>query len=371
MYQIDHKNKNNLDFLRFLYKNKKISISKTSKSLDLTYPTVKRLVDDFIEEGIILTGEKEALSTGRSAFTFNLNLNKFYSIGVHFELNKMSFILIDILGDIKKESTILNISYKKSDFSKNLINIFREFYNSIDNTIKLKILGIGISFPGIVDSENSLIINSINLELKNFNLGKIFKEFHNNIFIENDANACIYSENIIGKGTEFKDFAVISIGSGIGAGLYLKENIYHGNKYLSGEFGHVSIDYNGKICNCGNRGCWELYVSETAIESEFKDLDLESIFDKNKNPEFIENYIKFFSIGLKNIILSFDIKNIIISGNVSKYIEKYKENIILEVQKNQYLNDYKLNLLFSDMNRKSSVLGAALIPVSNYFNLVS
>ncbi|MGL5544540.1 MAG: ROK family protein [Cetobacterium sp.] len=370
MYQIEHKNKNNLDFLNFLYKNKKISISKTSKDLDLTYPTVKRLVDDFIEEGIILTGEKEALSTGRSAFTFNLNLNKFYSIGVHFELNKMNFILIDILGDIKKESTILNISYKDTNFLKNLIDIFREFYNSIDKTTKLKILGIGISFPGIVDSESLFIIDSINLELRNLNLGIAFKEFHDNIFLENDANACVYSENIIGKGTELKDFAVISIGSGMGAGLYLKEKLYHGNKYLSGEFGHVTIDYNGKVCNCGNRGCWELYVSETAIESEFKNLNLENIFDQNKNPEFVQNYIKFFSIGLKNIIFSFDIKNIIISGDVSKYIEKYRDDIILEVQKNQYLRNYELNLLFSDMNRKSSVLGAALIPVSNYFNLV-
>ncbi|MGL5797866.1 MAG: hypothetical protein ACRCYT_06625, partial [Cetobacterium sp.] len=118
MYQIDQKKRNDLEFLNFIYKNNKFNISMVSKTLGLTYPTSKRLVDDFIEEGLILVGEKELITTGRASSTFSLNSNKFYSVGVQVELNKISFILIDIFGIIKKESTILNISYENKNILK-------------------------------------------------------------------------------------------------------------------------------------------------------------------------------------------------------------------------------------------------------------
>lgn len=373
MYQIDQKKRNDSEFLSFVYKNSKFTISMVSKSLGLTYPTSKRLVDDFVEEGVILIGEKESLLNGRASATFSLNLNKFYSIGVHLELNKISFILTDVFGDIKKESTILNVFYKNEDSLEFIKGLFTQFYSSIDEETRKKILGIGISFPGIVDYENLAIINSVNLELKNVQLGKIFKEFNENIYLENDANSCIYSEKLLGQSKELENFVAISIGSGIGAGVYLGGNLYHGENYLAGEFGHINIDYNGKSCNCGNKGCWELYVSESGIKEELQKIegqDLEILFDKNKNSKFIENYIKIFSIGLKNIIFSFDIKHILVSGKLAKYVEKYKNEIVEEVELNEYLKECNLKLYCSKLNGKSSVLGAALIPVSNYFNLI-
>ncbi|MGL6023541.1 MAG: ROK family protein [Cetobacterium sp.] len=373
MYQIDQKKRNDLEFLNFIYKNNKFNISMVSKTLGLTYPTSKRLVDDFIEEGLILVGEKELITTGRASSTFSLNSNKFYSVGVHIELNKISFILIDIFGVIKKESTILNISYDNQNILKDIEELFSEFYNSIDEVMLKKILGIGISFPGIVDDQKLIVINSVNLKFRNVDLGIILKKFHQNVYLENDANACIYSEKIIGKSQEYENFAVISMGSGMGAGVYLNGKLHRGNRNFSGEFGHVSIDYKGKLCRCGNRGCWELYVSERGIDDELKKIEnseMEVLFDRDQKPDFVEEYIKLFSIGLKNIIFSFDIQNILISGKISKYIEKYKEEIVEEVQKNQYLKEYDLNLIFSSLNHKSSSLGAALIPVSEYFNLV-
>ncbi|MGL4977077.1 MAG: ROK family protein, partial [Cetobacterium sp.] len=370
---IDQKKRNDLEFLNFIYKNNKFNISMVSKTLGLTYPTSKRLVDDFIEEGLILVGEKELITTGRASSTFSLNSNKFYSVGVQVELNKISFILIDIFGIIKKESTILNISYENKNILKEIEELFSEFYNSIDEVILKKILGIGISFPGIVDNQKLIVINSVNLKFKNVDLGIVFKKFHQNIYLENDANACLYSEKIIGKSQDYENFVVISMGSGMGAGVYLNGKLHRGNRKLSGEFGHVSIDYKGKSCQCGNKGCWELYVSERGIEEELKkikDLEMDILFNKEQKPDFVQEYIKLFSIGLKNIIFSFDIQNVLISGKISKYIEKYKNEIVEEVQKNEYLKGYNLNLVFSSLNHKSSSLGAALIPVSEYFNLI-
>ena len=85
--------------------------------------------------------------------------------------------------------------------------------------------------------------------------------------------------------------------------------------------------------------------------------------------EFVEKYINFFSIGLSNILLTFDINNIIISGNLAKYIEKYQQDILKNIQKNIFFKNYPLNILCSNLNERSSILGAALIPISDFFNL--
>lgn len=374
MYQIEQKKKNNSDFLSFIYKNKIFTISQASKALNLTYPTSKRLVEDFLKEEIILQSDEVMHTSGRSSVSFLINTNRFYSIGIQIELKKISFILIDLLGKIVKERTILNVEYDNNTFLKILGSLFDEFFNEIDEEIKDKLLGIGISFPGIVDRKKTEILDGINLNLKNIDLSNLFKKYDTDIFLENDANACIYSEKILGKAQEYENFVVISIGSGIGAGVYINSHLHHGNNSLCGEFGHISIDYSGKKCNCGNKGCWELYVSEVALEDEFNRINTDNlsfVFNKDQNKEFVESYINFFSIGLSNILLTFDINNIIISGNLAKYIEKYQQDILKNIQKNIFFKNYPLNILCSNLNERSSILGAALIPISNFFNLVN
>jgi predicted NBD/HSP70 family sugar kinase len=374
MYQIEQKKKNDLDFLNFIYKNKNFTISQVSKALNLTYPTSKRLVDDFLKQEIILQSNESTHTFGRASASFFLNTKHFYSIGIQIEFKKISFILIDLLGKIKKEKTVLNLIFSNNSFNQTLSLLFDEFFSEIEEDIKEKIIGIGISFPGIVNGKDLKILDGINLNLKNINLNDIFKKYNKNVYLENDANACVYSEKILGKALDYENFVVISIGSGIGAGVYINSKLHHGNNNLCGEFGHISIDYSGKLCNCGNKGCWELYVSEIATEEELNRVstkELSFIFDKEQNKEFVEKYINFFSIGLSNILLTFDINNIIISGNLAKYIEKYQQDILKNIQKNIFFKNYPLNILCSNLNERSSILGAALIPVSNYFNLVN
>ena len=371
MYQLKEKQKNDLEFLNYIYKNKKFTISEVSKSLNITYPTAKRLIEDYIRKNLVYQSNDFFSTNGRSSIIFSTINNCFYSIGIEIELRKIIFILIDIYGKIIKEKIILNIEFSKENFKYILKQYLNEFYLELEEDIKNKILGIGISVPGITSENNFKISNAINLGLKDLNLINTIKEYNKNIFIENDANSCIYSEKIIGLGKEFKNFIVISIGSGIGTGIYINSQIYRGKNQMAGEFGHMTIDIYGKKCKCGNVGCWELYVSESAISKKFKNIipiDLKEIFNEEKNLKFIEEYIYYFSLGLKNIILALDINNIIISGTISKYINKNK--IEEKIRENVFLKDSYFNIQCSNLNERSSILGAALIPISKYFNLV-
>lgn len=373
MYQLKEKQKNDLEFLNYIYKNKKFTISEISKKLVITYPTAKRLVEDYMKKNLIFQSNEVFSTNGRSSIIFSISNNCFYSIGIEIELRKIVFILIDIYGKVIKEKIILNIEFVKERLLEVLKEYLNEFYEELEEEIKNKILGIGISIPGITSQNNFEISNAINLGLKDLNLIDNLKEYSENIFIENDANSCIYSEKIIGLGRELEDFIVISIGSGIGTGIYINSKIHRGKNQIAGEFGHMAINIYGEKCKCGNVGCWELYVSENAIYKRFENIGsfkLDDIFDEEKNLKFIEEYIYYFSLGLKNIILALDINNIIISGILSKYINKNKNKIEEKLKENVFLKNCYLNIQCSNLNERSSILGAALIPISKYFNLV-
>lgn len=124
--------------------------------------------------------------------------------------------------------------------------------------------GIGIGAPGIVDNDNSTVKNPPNFtDWIEVNLGEVIKkEFYLPVVVENDANAAALGEAKFGAGLDYQNFFFIIWGTGVGGGIILDNNIYRGPFGGAGEIGHTTIDYNGALCNCGNRGCIESYIGQ-------------------------------------------------------------------------------------------------------------
>lgn len=127
---------------------------------------------------------------------------------------------------------------------------------------ELNITGIGIGAAGSVSSINGTVSYPPNIPGWDVvNVVDIIKnEFNLPVFIDNDANAAAVGEMLYGVGKEFNSFALITLGTGVGGGLILNRKIYQGDFGAAGEIGHISIDYNGRLCNCGSKGCVEAYV---------------------------------------------------------------------------------------------------------------
>lgn len=127
-----------------------------------------------------------------------------------------------------------------------------------------KIAGIGIGAPGVVDDEgvvkappNFRDWDEVPLKAE---LQKLFNGLP--IGIENDANAAAIAESKFGAGMQHPNFLFVIWGTGVGGGIILNNKIYRGPTGGAGEIGHISIDYNGPQCNCGNTGCVEAYVGQ-------------------------------------------------------------------------------------------------------------
>jgi glucokinase len=127
-----------------------------------------------------------------------------------------------------------------------------------------RVSGVGIGSPGVVDDEgvvkappNFIQWNEVPLKQE---LSKLFPGLH--IAVENDANAAAIAESKFGAGVEFPNFLFVIWGTGVGGGIILNRKIFRGPTGGAGEIGHITIDYNGPQCNCGNVGCVEAYVGQ-------------------------------------------------------------------------------------------------------------
>lgn len=130
-----------------------------------------------------------------------------------------------------------------------------------------EVQGIGICSPGPLDPATGIIINPPNLPCwRNFPLAdSIRQSYRVPVKVENDANAAALAEAKWGAGRGFRNVFYLCIGTGIGTGIVMNGEIYHGRTGAAGEGGHMGIDVHGPLCPCGKRGCIEVLASGPAI----------------------------------------------------------------------------------------------------------
>ncbi len=129
------------------------------------------------------------------------------------------------------------------------------------------LLGIGIGVPGIIDMETGMLRESPNLPgwhdypVRN----EIERRLGAKVILENDANSAALGEKWLGAARDFDDMCMITLGTGVGGGIVIKGRVWHGMSGMAGELGHITVDPDGPLCGCGNRGCIEQFASATAV----------------------------------------------------------------------------------------------------------
>jgi len=273
--------------------------------------------------------------------------------------------------------------------------ILDNLFNALKDLLKIcnldprNIKAISVAVAGAVDVNEGILTTSPNIPgLINIPLRKIIlKEFGIKTFIENDVNAAAVGEFIYGKAKNVKNFVFLSIGTGIGGGIFINGKLYGGVDGTAGEIGHMVIKDKGPRCKCGNRGCLEALCSGSAIEREMiKKLRKHKItewmkFDKKRfhlisareigeaaakgdklSLETINEASYYLGIGIGNIINIFNPQMIVLGGGVSgmgrlliEPAEQYAMNIAFK------LPAESVKIVQSALGNKAGILGASAL----------
>ena len=243
---------------------------------------------------------------------------------------------------------------------KKLIELIKNFLK--ENNYKTEdLIGVGCGVPGIIDSTNGIITFSGNLKWRDFPIKKQLEEgLHLPVRITNDANAAALAEAKYGSGSKYKSFLMVTLGTGIGSGIFVDGKLYEGNLGKGAEFGHSLLVMDGRQCSCGRKGCLEAYASATALVKDTKammELHKDSklwqvskelghvsakvpfIAAREGDPyaiELVDTYVKYLSEGLINYFNTFRPEAVILSGGIAEEGEYLISKIRNYCQKHDY-----------------------------------
>jgi len=373
------KDANSKKILQLLCKENCLTKQEISKKLNISIPTVTHNINTLIDERIVKESGTAKSTGGRKPVVVEFLPNSRCSIGVELLNEKMRIVIINLKSEILVDKSIFISDIYDVDkvmviANENIEQILKE--KSID---KKSLLGIGFSVPGTVDDQNKVLELAPNLSYKKIEFHKYENLFDLEVYVENEANASALAECTLGIAKKMRNLVYVSINDGVGTGIVIKDHLYKGKNNRAGEFGHMTIFPEGKQCNCGKKGCWELYSSTKALLSSYNDIavnkveSVEKVFEAYLKKEdlaikTIDNYVNYIAIGLQNIILILDPHYIVIGG----YISEYGSYIIKEIKKkvyikNQFYREKDNTILLSNLKGDSSVLGAALLPFQKVF----
>lgn len=284
-------------------------------------------------------------------------------IGIDLGGSHIAVGLIDDDGKVLKKETIEILEEDK----KNIEDIIENYIISEVNKIVefQKVDRIGIAIPGTVDEKK--IIKAVNLGIEDYNIvEQLGKQINIPIVIKNDAKCAAMAENKYGCIKQYSNALFLTLGTGIG-GAAIFDNQLLDPKHLPGfEFGHMIITRNGRLCNCGKRGCFEKYgamkafkqsvIEEMNLDEKISGEDLLKVVKREEKNPIIENiideYTENLSIGISNLVNIFEPEAIGIGGSFV-----YFKDIFVEDLKNKILSG---NLLFNkreDIIIRTATLG--------------
>lgn len=240
------------------------TIPDLSKELDLSIPTVTKLIGEMFDEGYINDYGKLETSGGRHPHLYGLNPQSGYFIGVDIKKFSINIGLINFKGDMVELKMDIPYNFENSLEGMNeLCNLILGFIKKLAIDTE-KILNINVNVSGRVNPESGYSFSQFNFEERP--LADVLSErLGYPVTIDNDTRAMTYGEYMQGCVKGEKDIIFVNVSWGLGIGIIIDGKIYTGKSGFSGEFGHVNAFENEIICHCGKKGCLETEASGSAL----------------------------------------------------------------------------------------------------------
>lgn len=316
-----------------------------------------------------------------------------YCIGVDLGGTNIAAGIVDLDTKeiVKKASIKTNAPRSCEEISKDIIDLCRRLCSQIGEPLR-NVRWIGVASPGIV--KGGVVVSASNLGWKNAHLAETIQKFSGvHAYAANDANAAAYAEAIWGVGKGSRSLVAVTLGTGVGGGVVIDGRIWEGINGFAAELGHVIVDMEGRVCSCGKRGCLEAYCSGSALIAEtrrFIKLYPESQMnrlcggDLNRiNPSMafrakddgdvaatilIDEFIKYLSMGISNIINIFQPDIVCIGGGISSEGEKLVGPLRESVRRMSFgIDGERTRLETAHFLNDAGIIGGALLGLQENF----
>ncbi len=394
--KVDKKNqiRRNL-ILRALLDHGPLSLTDLTKTTGITLPVVSNIVSSLKKEKLVLEPkEKGTYQAGRPPSMVKLNGKAGFILGIDIGRLFTNFIILDfetnIVADTRRKSITLSNDIKLIDDLENEIKVALSAAK-IDWD---KLLGIGISLPGMVKGKEGLGETY-------FNFGDaparevLSKRFNKPVHLEHDLEAMAFGERWFGAAKDVKNALCVNVGWGLGLGIIIDGEVYYGDNGYAGEFGHIQIVKNGELCYCGKRGCLETVASgraitkiarekisrgATTIMTQEQDLKIEQIDSETVlkaasqgdqfSIEILEEASRHLGAGIGILINLLNPGLVILGGGVSTSTPYLLESVRASAMKHSHVKlNCDVKFAISNLGNKAGALGVAVYLAEDLFDV--
>jgi len=357
-----------------ILKEQSISRAQLSKVTGLNKATITSQINELLDEDLIEETQSDQSTGGRKPILLSLKKEAGYALGIEVDVDHIYFLLTNLYGEIiQKDILPFDTSYYEK--TRDLLLQKIQYYINECETSHYGLVGVGIGIHGLVDRKGK-IVYVIHSNWRNVDLKQDLAQYIScPIFINNNTNYCAYGEKTFY--IHRSNLLCLTISTGIGLGIIMDGKIYQGFHGIAGEIGHMIIQQDGKQCTCGNQGCWEQYASERAFLAGLARKKGRALYTMKELAESIRikdsvtmtalnDFAKKLSVGINNIINTFNPETIIINSHIIPMYPAIMEEIKKHLKSS--MNDYQ-DLLYSALGQDACTLGASAVVIKSFLGI--
>jgi predicted NBD/HSP70 family sugar kinase len=362
--------------LNLVRKHQPISRADLMRHSGLQRSTVSVITEQLIAQRWLCEGEVGQSTRGRRPTYLHLNENRTGIFGINIQPLVTDIALANLNGQFLAKETIPT-PHNSDVFVSQLNSRIRSWMVQYP---MMAYDGIGISVPGRVDLSSKKFIFAPNLGWEAADLKSQLEEATGlSVSMENAANACALSEFWFGKHPEgVHNLVVVTVSEGIGVGIILNGQLVRGSSGLAGEFGHVAIGEEGPKCSCGNRGCWEVFASNSATVRYHNDLgngksvktfgEVLTLFGQGNQQacHALERMAEYLGRGIAMLVTGLAPELIVIVGEVTQVWDKINP-IVADVVRQRSSTHPAVRIMASDSAAQPRLRGITALVLQKHF----
>jgi glucokinase-like ROK family protein len=350
-----------------------ISRNAIAQRLNVSLPTVMRIVDDLIKEDLVRPQGARQWTGGRRRSLLEFNAQGQVVVGIDLGGTKMFGAVADLGGNVLEEVDINQHGTSGEESYRLLVQVINSLLTS-SNIQGRRIRGIGIGVPGVTQHKEGIVTWAYSLNWRDYPLkAKLAESFHLPIIVDNDVNLAALGELWFGAGQNSLNMVLITVGTGIGAGIIIDGVLYRGSREASGEIGHMipgreflgqsfvevgALETMASGSGIAARGRQEL--KDQRDSKELQNLLAEEVFDAAKQGQawaqkVINETIDYLAIAIANLTVSFDPEVIVLGGSVTRSADLLVDPILRRLEG---MIPTLPRLQVSPLGRRATVMGA-------------
>ncbi len=354
---------------------------------DLTRTTVSDIVSGLIQEGLVSETGFGHSQGGKSPILLSLVDDSRWIIALDLGQKQFRGAIVNLRGKIQD---VLTLSVDDRDGNDALNQVF-QMLDWLVTRSNHKLYGIGVGAPGLINTNEGLVVKAVNLNWNNVPLTRLLEErYRLPVSILNDCQAAAIGEKTYtSRFQQAGNLVLIKLHNGIGSGIIINGSIYQGDGGFAGEIGHiVAVPEGGELCRCGRRGCLETVAStqalirraqrdiaahpQTVLPDDPRLITIETLEEAFKTGDpYVQNLVfetaHYIGTAISSLVGLLNIQTIVLDGSMTRFGAVWLDAIRKEMAKYTLelpIRDTRIEI--GELGENATILGAAAVFVNNY-----